>query len=409
MLALNRFAVVFVILWLSTAISSYGQQDSRPRNANYYFEKGEEALNNKSYKTALAHYNECLRLNPYFMEAYYLRALARDHLGDKQGALTDYNIYLETRPEDKEALFSRAVTRYEFGQWVVAREDFLRLLKLPQGGITNTVYFQTDQSTESASKIFTAHHDLYPTIYNYLGLIELKFENSNKAIHYFDSAIQLNPTDPDLYLHHGLADLQLGDTAKAIFNFEKSLTLNPESSQARINLAALVNFSSSQKDAETLLTEAIEKNPALPYSYSERGLIRMTSGNLSGALEDYDKAVSLAPADPDNWINRGLIKERKNDNKGALADYQQAIKIKSDYEKAWLNHGNALIKLNKPEEAIEDYTVAITLYPEYGLAFYNRGITLHRLGKNSEGCRDIKEAMRLGFKVDAKIMIAICK
>ncbi|MBK8292982.1 MAG: hypothetical protein IPK96_20630 [Flammeovirgaceae bacterium] len=57
------------------------------------------------------------------MAAYYSRAIARDHLGDKQGALTDYNIYLETKPLDKEALFSRAVARFDFGQWAMSKED----------------------------------------------------------------------------------------------------------------------------------------------------------------------------------------------------------------------------------------------------------------------------------------------
>lgn len=106
-------------------------QEAKAKSASYYFDKGEESLLNRSYKTALAQFNECLRIDPYYMAAYYSRAIARDHLGDKQGALTDYNIYLETKPLDKEALFSRAVARFDFGQWAMSKEDFLNLMKLP--------------------------------------------------------------------------------------------------------------------------------------------------------------------------------------------------------------------------------------------------------------------------------------
>jgi tetratricopeptide (TPR) repeat protein len=132
---------ILALLLVGMTLNLFAQTETRPRNSSHYYEKGEEALRSKSYKTALAHFNECLRLSPYFMDAYYSRAMAREGLGDKQGALTDYNIYLESKPEDKEALFSRAVSRYDYGQWAVAKEDFLKLLSLPEGGETNTVYF----------------------------------------------------------------------------------------------------------------------------------------------------------------------------------------------------------------------------------------------------------------------------
>lgn len=391
------------------ALTTLAQTEPKHRNATYYFEKGEEALKSKSYKTALAHFNECLRLSPYYMDAYYSRALARESLGDKQGALTDYNIYLESKPEDKEALFSRAVSRYDFGQWAVAKEDFLKLLALPKGGETNTVYFQTDKSADGVTKAFTAHHGLKPTILNYLGLIETKLKNFTQAEHYFDSAISIHPNDPDYFLNRGIAKLQAGDSAKAITDFEHTLLLNPESSLARHNLAVLKKSSSNGEETETLLTEAIEKNPRLPYSYAERGLVRMKAGNLKGALEDYDEAIRLDPADPDYWLNRGIIKEQSKDLNAALADYQHVITLKADYEKGWLNHGNVQVKLNRFTEAIEDYTVAITYYPEYGSAYYNRGLAYHRLGKKAEACKDLEQAKKLGSKVDPKIVSAICK
>jgi tetratricopeptide (TPR) repeat protein len=399
------YKLIMVVILAGMGMSSFAQQ----RNASYYFEKGEEALQIKSYKTALAHFNECLRLSPYYMDAYYSRAMAREGLGDKQGALTDYNIYLETKPEDKEALFSRAVTRYDYGQWAAAKEDFLKLLALPEGGETNTVYFQTDKSADGVTKAFTAHHNLKPTILNYLGLIEMKLKNFAKAEEYFNAAILINPKDPDYFLNRGIATLQAGDSAKAIGDFEETLALNPESSLARHNLAVLKKATTTPEETERLLTEAIEKNPKMPYSYSERGLIRMKAGNLKGALEDYNEAILLDPADPDNWLNRGIVKEQSKDLLGALIDYRQVITLKADYEKGWLNHGNVLVKQNRFAEAIEDYTVAITYYPEYGLAYYNRALAYHRLGKKVEACKDLDQAKQFGTRVDDNVVRTICK
>lgn len=403
------FAGKVTSIVLVAVVALYSSAFAQQRTAAYYFEKGEEALKGKYYKTALAHFNECLRLSPYFMDAYYSRAMAREGLGDKQGALTDYNIYLESKPEDKEALFSRAVTRYDYGQWAVAKEDFIKLLTMPEGGETNTVYFQTDKSADGVTKAFTAHHQLKPTILNYLGLIETKLKNFPKALEYFDTAIGINPNDPDYFLNRGITRLQAQDSVRALTDFEQTLILNPESSLARHNLAVLKKSTTKPEETERLLTEAIEKNPKIPYSYSERGLVRMKTGNLKGALEDYNEALKLDPTDPDYWLNRGIIKEQSKDLIGALADYRQVITLKADYEKGWLNHGNVLMKQNRMAEAIEDYTVAITHFPEYSLAYYNRGLAYHRLGKKKEACNDLNQAKKFGAQIDPKVAGTICK
>jgi tetratricopeptide (TPR) repeat protein len=408
MLRLSLRIGLLIAGWSILPISTFAQNEPRQKNPTYYFEKGEEALKNKSYKTALAHFNECLRQNPYFTDAYFSRAITREFLGDKQGALTDYNIYLESKPEDKEALFSRAVSRYDFGQWAVAKEDFLKLLSMPSGGETNTVYFQTNQSADGVTKAFTVHHHLKGTVLNYLGLIETKLKNYNEAERYFNTAIELSSNEADYYLNRGIALLSAGDTSRALADFKTVLRINPESSLARHNLAVLKESDSTSNDAEQLLTEAIEKNPSQPHSFAERGYLRMQKGDLKGALEDYNEAIRLGANDPDYWLNRGMVKEQSKDLTGALEDFRQVITLKPDYEKGWLSHGNVLVKLKRIDEAIEDYTVAITYYPEYGLAFYNRGLTLHQQGKKAEACRDLEKAKQLGVKVDAKAMNAIC-
>ena len=382
-------------------------QETKARSAAYYFQKGEESLQNKSYKTALAHFNECLRLSPYFMEAYYSRALTREGLGDKQGALTDYNIYLEAKPEDKEALFSRAVTRYDFGQWAAAKEDFQKLLTMP-GGETNTVYFQSGAGGDGVTRAFTAQGNLTATFLNYLGLTETKLKNFKVAQLHFDSAIHINPTNPDLFLNRGLTKLLASDSVGATSDFKQTLILNPESSLAKHNLAILSTNTSNTFESEKLLTEAIENDPKLPYSYAERAVIRMKSGNWKGALTDYTEAIKLDTKEADYWLNRGIIREQHNDLNGALNDYKQVLTLSPNYEKGWLNHGNALVKLNRMTEAIEDYTAAITFYPDYGLAYYNRSIAYHRLGKKVEACKDLTQAIVLGMKVEQSMRAKIC-
>lgn len=398
----------FLRLILFVALVSRVSEAQERRTAQYFFNKAEDAHAARSYRAALAHLNECLRLDPYFMDAYFSRAQVREALGDKQSALTDYNIYLERNPENKEALFSRAVSRFEYNQWSLAKEDFQKLLMLPNGGETNTVFFQTQKGDDGASRAFSSGNNLRPLLFDYLGQIELKLKNYTQAKNCFDSAIQLAPEQVNFYIGRGLAHQQAGDTIQAQLDFNKVLQLDAENSLARHNLALLGSHQPSV-ETERLLTEAIESNPKLPYSYAERGLLRLNSGNGEGALRDYDEAIKLEPDNYEYFLNRGLIKERMKDYPGALADYKKVISLKPDYEKGWLSHGNVMVKLNKLTEAIEDYTTAIVYYADYGLAFYNRALTWHRLGKINEACSDLKRAKELEISISPKVEATICK
>jgi tetratricopeptide (TPR) repeat protein len=400
-------ALVTILLGLMISNSALGQIDKKPTKAIDYFELGEEALKHHSYKTALAHFNECLRLDPYFWDAYRSRGMARERLNDPKGALTDYNIFLESKPDNMEALFTRAVLRYNYAQWAVAKEDFLRLMKTPAGE-TNTVFYQTDQ-LGSTNKIFTAQGNITATYLNYLGLIDWKMMNYKRAITYLDSAIKVSPQSVDYWINRGIVKQASRDTLGAMGDFKQALKLNPDNSLATHNVAVLSGFQGDAKESERLLTEAIEKNPKLPYSYSERGYVRIKANNWKGALADFTEAIQLEPSEVDNWLNRGIAKEKLKDLNGAFADYTQAIKIKSDYERAWLNRGNLLTKMNRLKEAVEDYSLAITFYPEYGLAFYNRALAKHKLGNLKEACQDLLQAQKLEVRIERKVMDGICK
>src|SRR6185436_15597808 len=176
----------------------------------YYFEKGEEALGRKEYFTAQAHYNECLRIDPYFAEAYRSRGITREHLGEKAKALTDFNVYVDLKPDDAEALFNRAVLRFESEQYLPARQDFLKLLTMPPGE-TNTVYYSQEKYNDATLKISTAQSGGKDYLYNYLGLIETKIKRYDKAIAWIDSALAIAPKNPSYWINRGSAKLLMSN------------------------------------------------------------------------------------------------------------------------------------------------------------------------------------------------------
>ncbi len=399
-----------LLIVTSLLLSGYGFSQKTPEkksHALHYFEQGEQALNEQKYKMALAHFNECLRLDPYYLDAYYSRAIAKEHLNDAKGALTDYNIFLNSNPENTEALFSRAVIRFQQDQFDLARQDFLKLLKIPPGE-TTTVYFRQDRFGAGTDKIFTSHSNEKATIYNFIGLIDIKNKKYREAIVSLDSALHLEPKEPNYFVNRGMAWAKLRDTTAAIADYQRALSIEPNHSMATHNLGVIKRAKGEIQESEKLLDEAISNNPELPYPYAERGYYRLMNKDLKGALEDYDMVLSLDKKDEESYLNRGLVKEKLKDDKGAFTDYTEALSLKPDYEKAWLNRANLLVKLNRTTEALEDYSVAITWYPEYALAYYNRAIAYNKLKKNKEACIDLNQAIKLGAKVESNVKAKIC-
>lgn len=392
---------LFVVL----VTSAFGQDR---KVALRHFATGERAYLDGRYEEALEEYDRGLAMDPAHYDAYPARAQVREQLSDWRGAVTDYNIYLDAFPDNAEVRFARGLARYQADQYALAAEDFRQLLKTPVTGETKFIFYRQSLGGGGTDRLITAQGGIRDYLYNYLGLAESKLGNHDVALACFDSAIQLNPREPDYYVHRGLTRQEAGDRAGARSDYEAALGINPNHALAHYNLSTLVRAMGGD-EAEKMLDEAIDNNPSLPYSWMERGYYRLERGDYQGALRDYDQAVKLSPNDAESWLNRGIAKEKLKDLAGAYYDFSEAISLTPHFEKAWLCRANVLTKMQRLEEAVEDYTVALTYDPDYGIAWFNRAIVNHQLGRNNAACADVQKATALGVHGTTKLRDVVCR
>jgi tetratricopeptide (TPR) repeat protein len=80
--------------------------NARPKlaTAKDYFARGTSESTNKNYDDAVADFNEALRLNPNYGEAFGNRGAAKFDLQDFTGALSDYNAALKVFPANQALL-----------------------------------------------------------------------------------------------------------------------------------------------------------------------------------------------------------------------------------------------------------------------------------------------------------------
>jgi tetratricopeptide (TPR) repeat protein len=104
-----------------------------------------------------------------------------------------------------------------------------------------------------------------------------------------------------------------------------------------------------------------------------------------------------------------MMKHYTGDLKGAIADYDEALKLKPDNATAFGNRGAAKFMLKQYEAALLDLDQAIKLKPDFADAYDNRGKAKYKLGDQAGACQDWNKAYSLGIDASRELIIKFCK
>jgi tetratricopeptide (TPR) repeat protein len=129
----------------------------------------------------------------------------------------------------------------------------------------------------------------------------------------------------------------------------------------------------------------------------DRAIVKYESGNLPGALTDFNGAIALQTDFAAAYVNRANIKDDQGDPQGALLDYGKALSLESQDANIYLNRGLTYFRLDRYGEAIADFDRAIILRPDYALAYRSLGVAKYASGQTMRlaGIADVRKAAEL--------------
>ena len=181
-------------------------------------------------------------------------------------------------------------------------------------------------------------------------------------------------------------------------------------------------------------------------AYNGRGLVKANLKDITGAINDFDKAIKIEPKNELFYVSRGGIKyfsdlkkegcedfqkakelgfsdaqvlidkfcsynqtakeyfesainkEKSKDYKGALADYNKAIEINPKLVRAYNNRGNVKSDLKDYEGAISDFNKALVINPNDIFAYSNRGLAKAKIKDYDGAISDFTKAISLDSK-----------
>jgi Tfp pilus assembly protein PilF len=216
------------------------------------------------------------------------------------------------------------------------------------------------------------------------GLSFLSKDDCEKALPYFEKAIESDGTYAEAWAQAGFCNEKLGKHAEALEASKKAVSLRP-SAESYFNIG-LANFYLKQyRDAAEAYRAAIKLDPYNSAdAYYALGLVYRDWGKADDEIQAYKQAIKLRPDYTVAYERLGsrYLKSKKFNE--AVEVFRQLSALKPGDPFAPNSLGEAYVELNRLNEAIESFRQSIRLKPDFGKAYYNLGKTLLAMG-NRDG------------------------
>ncbi|MCB4792660.1 MAG: tetratricopeptide repeat protein [Elusimicrobia bacterium] len=260
----------------------------------------------------------------------------------------------------------------------------------------------------------------------------------DKAIEYYQEALNLDPEYADAYYSTGCAYDSKGNTDKAIESCEKTVGIDRENKEAY----SLLGFSYLKKGnfdkAAEMYEKAVSIDPGSAKAYCDLGLVYDKKLNYDKAIELYEKAANIDPDRAEAYLGIGHGYYGAESYDKAIEIYEKALAVNHDKDPAWQaihpdvyynigfaydgkgsvdkaieacdkalaidpNHGKTYFLLGllyckqlNYDKAIEMYEKAVSLNPYHADSYYNLGLAYRKKGNRIKMFSCFKKAARLG-------------
>jgi tetratricopeptide (TPR) repeat protein len=212
------------------------------------------------------------------------------------------------------------------------------------------------------------------------GLSFLSKDDCEKALPYFEKAVESDGNYAEAWAQAGFCNEKLGKHAEAIEASKKAVSLRP-SAESYFNIGLASFYLKQYREAAEAYRQSIKLDP---YNASDAqyalGLVYRDWGKPDDEIQAYKQAIRLRPDYTVAYERLGsrYLKSKKYNE--AIEIFRQLTALKPGDAAAPNNMGEAYFELNKLNEATESFRQAIRLKPDFGKAYYNLGRSLLAMG-----------------------------
>ena len=275
--------------------------------------KGDTLLTLQQYPSAIAAYDESLRINPNSVRVLQSKATALSAMTDTGAALDVYRRVLALEPGNELALRESSKLLAAQRRWRECLENTEALLQRRPNDV-GALQLKGDVLTNLGRRA--------------------------EALAAFEGAQALDPHDANLrqkieevrvdvpgLLSRALIASASGNYPQALNLFDDILEVEPSNVNALIGKAVAYRRSGKPNEAVNCLDMVLNYQPTNASALLHRGHLLVEKGDLDAALEAFDKLVTISPQDEEAWAAQGDVFVKMGRDDDALRVFSEALKL----------------------------------------------------------------------------------
>jgi arylsulfatase A-like enzyme/Flp pilus assembly protein TadD len=205
------------------------------------------------------------------------------------------------------------------------------------------------------------------------------------------------------YVYLSQTLVSLGRVQDAVRTLDDGVRENPASYALLSTLGMLLVMNRMDERAETVLERALAVIDFDPDAWNNLGGVLMRKGNQEGALECFERAVSLDARFIPAYLNIGLLRLNRYFGRGrdpedlasALENLRQAVILDPGLHEALRALGSASMASGNVDEAIAAWEKAVAAEPRDDFSTYNLGLAYLRKGEKAKALRSFETYLAL--------------
>lgn len=346
-----------------------------------YFKIGKEKLDKSDpeYGAAISNFDECIKYNPNFSEAYYNRARVKSAIGDQDGAMADYDRAIKIAPQ--------------YGGAYANRAGILLKKMNPEAAIkdaTQALIFNCDKESYTC--------DNFAVIYTIRASAYKLIDDDVSALDDLGNAIKYDPNYAKAYFKRGQIYLDQKNYDAAISDCGKALEIDSATLGADQCKKDALAARGTYEDRIQKLAKKIDDASNDALGYYELGTAYLENQNFVEAIKKYGKAIDLykkfvelnpKPYEPRlaySYFNRGMAYFDSKDYDHAMDDYKEALTIDPNYRDVHCKKGLVYVAKKDLPAAISEFSASMKEGSDSTCGHYNRALAYIELKdyKNAE-------------------------
>jgi tetratricopeptide (TPR) repeat protein len=212
------------------------------------------------------------------------------------------------------------------------------------------------------------------------GLSFLSKDDCEKALPYFEKAVESDGNYAEAWAQSGFCNEKLGKHTEALEASKKAVNLRP-SAESYFNIGLASFYLKQYKEASEAYRQSIKLDPYNSAdAYYALGLVYRDWGKADEEIQAYKQSIRLRPDYTVAYERLGSRYLKSKKFTEAVEVFRQLAALKPGDAVTPNNMGEAYLELNKLNEAAESFRQSIRLKPDYGKAYYNLGKCLLAMG-----------------------------